>query len=1048
MRQASQPEKLQTKGLTEVLRSCAYNVFAPKEFSDEGKPEFLKIKQDLRLDVNEFVVANIDEICLEIGLMSNPTDRICISYSLFKFVGDELPKEPYKYLKEKILMDYLGMLMATIVIKKSEVQEPKRFLLDCLKLMLPVVLPLAIKIVTEGADFIYSMSHRERVDFKDPSIFNNITTVSELFDLFFSEYRDLKISSLDEYLEWLYQSLYFVYILLHQNDESLAVGHVEEIVLFIELKLEGVKPKHLLAAKGLARAQLCLKVLLSIDSDVLPANAEVYQATKSLLFSLLLEVLLPMSQITSKTQHDAFIYCLYNISLVDFSAAKLSERQSEEIAIALLSLSHTDTLYFMRHVGSFSLGLLIELVQRIRLESLKTASFMACVRYLDVIVRHSKLAAKDYALAEGRVFFEVTKDEFVFLFKGAFSRVLQLFYSCPDNCYQVLEHFHKSKGIKEPVSVKKVLNLYDFSLLMDGYKAYKNLFAPAESLLQEFYMISLDIMNQTKGWGRKKSCLLFKAVLESIEESGMQVGDMYFMSIKQSCLQLIEEAPVSGEIILTANSLIFWERLFEVFPAMQKESKGWSVDQQREIDQLFLRIIPKTSFDEDSPLALFGARLYIIMTNIISLDARVALYPYIGEVLGVLNKQHLELSSDLSSDLIYQLSLIKIWLLEYAEQNCEVDNSEVLARVYIFAQPEALLISRVIYLSQLAEVLYLVMMRAECFYREEGLYSKITEIITFLFKERVELGGILKVVEAVPFDSKVAILLGHGKNFIDQELIDLIKIKVGDVLSEPGKATVASRHNSYDILAITNVSFSKDNMIIHCSMAIFSLSLNRALKFKILKAKVRYYKKQDTFALFTGDEADKLIPLTKVKEIAAAETLTDEQLLALFGADEKPAAKFGKKPSQEVGYAKAKKSSKAKKATKLGSTTAIKSSLAAASIPLNVVVNAVVDAVADTVVGAVADTVVGAVITAKKPVQKPLKSSMQDEKELVVDAATKVERSYEHPSCEEDKDFLAEVGANSFARLIYNDAGKIIKVAPTESLLEHFFCQHLGLKKV
>ena len=181
MRQASQPEKLQTTDLTEVLRSCAYNVFAPKEFSDEGKPEFLKIKQDLRLDVNEFVVANIDEICLEIGLMSNPTDRICISYSLFKFVGDELPKEPYKYLKEKILMDYLGMLMATIVIKKSEVQEPKRFLLDCLKLMLPVVLPLAIKIVTEGADFIYSMSHRERVHFKDPSIFNNITTCNCTF---------------------------------------------------------------------------------------------------------------------------------------------------------------------------------------------------------------------------------------------------------------------------------------------------------------------------------------------------------------------------------------------------------------------------------------------------------------------------------------------------------------------------------------------------------------------------------------------------------------------------------------------------------------------------------------------------------------------------------------------------------------------------------------------------------------------------------------------------------------------------------------------------
>ena len=34
MRQASQPEKLQTNGLTEVLRSCAYKVFAPKEFSD------------------------------------------------------------------------------------------------------------------------------------------------------------------------------------------------------------------------------------------------------------------------------------------------------------------------------------------------------------------------------------------------------------------------------------------------------------------------------------------------------------------------------------------------------------------------------------------------------------------------------------------------------------------------------------------------------------------------------------------------------------------------------------------------------------------------------------------------------------------------------------------------------------------------------------------------------------------------------------------------------------------------------------------------------
>jgi hypothetical protein len=1006
MHQACATKELQFNQLREDLENCAYTVFAAKNISDIGKPDFLKTKRDLRADFKSYAVSNHGEICRELQKMHDPIERICITYSLLEFIGDYFPKDNYQYLQKSILFDYFGMIMAFRVIKTSPLmKESNKFMCECLELILPVALPLFIK-VTIAEESLQNLD-----------LLNQITTVHKLFDFFVIEYTGLVITSLEDYLVWLHECLYFLYILLHQNCTGLEIKYINKTITFIKLKLEGVESRSLLVGNGLDKIQLCLRMLLTIDSKILPENAGVYYATRPALLSLVLDILLSMPH-------------------------ELKAKQHVDTYTSLCALWGVKVKPFIHDMKYFAVESLIELTQIAKSEALVTSRYFVCLKYFGLILEQSMLSDKCYAGAKGRVFFESTQDDFEQVFKMTIATIAQLFYSNPDKCYKSLALHTESRE-------SKGMDSHDFFILMDIYKKYQDVFPPAAKLLPEFYIINFDAIFKAKAWGNTSACSLLKKVISSLASCGIQEREIDFITIKKAYVDLIQRSSLSAQIMLTDDDLVFWKMVFEVFSSMQNSMKAWSLTQQHEIDELFLAVLSKISFDEDNSGAIIVVKLCVIMLNTVSITARFEFYQHMDKVLRVINKQYL----DSSTDLVYQSSLIKKWLCEDIEQGSESFNSRVLAQVQGLSQEGASPISRVLYLCKLSEILYLLTLHAECFYIETELYGKIEEIITFIFKERLELGSIILAIDAIPFSSKVAIVLSQGQSFLDPVFMDLIQSKIPEIYLKSSKTKAAGRHNKYEVLAITKVAFTQDKIMIHCSGAMFSLPLRSMPHLNILKSQVREYKKQGAFCLFTGNEAAQLMSLTSEVVGGAAVAvaiLSDEKLFALFEGDElavttKPGKKTAatKSSSTEV-VAKIKKPSHGK------ANKPAKKSTAAAVMPLDKKpdLSAVSSAAAESLQAEVA-------IKTKKPSQNkrvPAAVSCKVYAASSVAVTIKPEKLDELPSYPKDTaaeaaDFLAAIEADSFARLVYNDDGAVVRVAPAKILLEYFALPVFGVKK-
>ena len=853
--------------LRKELESCAYTVFESENISSEAKPEFLKTKQDLRADFKEYAVANKDALYQELQNITDPTSRLCLMYSLLEFVGDAFPKAYCRRLKEKVLADYLGMLLAVKAIKKSSTKVAP-FLLECMELMLPMALPLILQ-----SELMHSK-------LEDPDMFNNITTAESLLGVFFDEYKDLEITSFDNYLAWLYQSVFFIYILWHQDCTDLAVSHIEKLAAFIKDKGAHLESKYLLAGNNLSNLQQSLGLMLELDSMVLPENMEAYNVSKPLLFSLVLEPLLlvPLPRVLTAKQKEILIGCLQELRKHAFDNALFSEQQRLDIYIALFSLGGIDEKYSRHDLKSFTVSALIQMVRRIKSEVLLISNHVDCLKHLGFILQQSKAANMSAANAEYTNFFAETKADFNDIFKGAMSRITKAFYAGIDGGNQSLK---LSQQDENKIVALKINEFQELFMLLAIYKSYKNAFAPAKALLQEFFIINFDFMDDNNLWRDGGACFSFKEITQELIKDGIKSNKVEFMAIKKALENLIKRAYVSDQLVLTADDLAFWEMLPEVFPAMQMNIKAWSPDEQSEIDEIFLELLDDMSFNEGDSYTILEAKLCISMLDIVSLGARFEFYQYTEQVLQAINSP---------AEVSYQLPLIKKWLLSDARKGDEVDNSDVLRQVKVFSQTQMPLANRVLYLSQLAELLYLIMKYAGCFYAEEELYSKIAEISEFVLLERDLVYGELLVMGVDPAQD-----IALGQKFLDQGLITLIGKKMPGVKWKSLGGKAPSRSNSYKALDITNVFFEEDKIVINCDDVMFSLPLDNIPPLNILNAQVRAYK--DKYYL-CADGGMVLVPITfegAKPEVGPVEKLSDDQLYSLFEDDAGKAAASGKK---------------------------------------------------------------------------------------------------------------------------------------------------------
>ena len=894
-------EKLQSVELRKELESCAYTVFAAKGISDRGKPDFLKTNQELRTDFKEYVLANQRAICDEIQSIDNAIDILFITYSLLDVLGQYLPKGYREILEKEMLYCYVDNLAMLQSISESGA-ESNTFFHECVALMLPAVLPIVLNEVVAvkqtilgGSDIRQAMTHKY---LEDISLFDKITTADKLVGVFFSEYKDLKITNLEDYLSWLYQCYYFLYVLLHQDSAMLKVADIEKIVACIKDKRVTLTYRRLFSGECLYKMQALLKILLEIDAHILPESTAVYKETKPVLFSLVLEILLPTAQpkFMTTAQHEIFAGCLRAISTSAFGNIKLPERDRIEIYMALFALAGVDIEDSVDHLKYFSVDALIEIVTRIRLEVLQVSSYLECAKYVSLIVKQSIIANKSYAAKEGTVFFEKTQDDFAHIFKGTVAKMVALFYFEPDHCYKSIGTLKHEGEIKPSTIVSEVMKHHKFHLVTVMYNDYKNLFPEAKKLLVEFHSLSLDAMDKAKAWDNKRTCALLVGVTTLLVSAGIKNREVDFITVSRGLKALIQKGSASDKIVLSADDLVFWSYIFEVFYSLKDSTEAWGADHQQEIDKLFLTVLNNMSLGEADSSAIFEARLCAIMLNIASKEARLEIYKHIGDLFLIINTQH----EFVFIDEIHWFSLVRAWLVEGVDKADKKANSGVLSQLHISSQKELPLMNRALYLYQLAEVLHLITQKSDCFYLAEDMYSKIAEISGFILEERDIIYSLMKVAQPMPFDSVSAVLLCKGQNFLDQDFMELLKSKVYDARLEPGSIKASSRRNNYEVLNITDISFAADEIIFHCEDIVFSLQLANMPPLNVLRAQVRHYKKQGEFCLGMGDDANLVTLISKNNNQAASTPqLSDDQLFSLF--DDAP---------QAAGATKAKKSKK------------------------------------------------------------------------------------------------------------------------------------------
>ena len=899
MMEESGANDLQSVDLRKEFDGCVYTVFATKELADRGKPEFLKTKKELRADFKEYAIANENDILEGLrNICYCPLDSLFISYSLFEFVGSDFSKDCREFLEQKML----GSYMSNFIMLKSIptlVEDSDIFFQDILSLIFPVVFRVALKELLiakdaplSSADISEEIAHEF---FTRLNLFNKITTADKLLDMFFSEYADLKVTGLDDYLAWLYQSLYFLDILLRQDCTMLALKHVEEIVVLIKSKSDGLDSKELLTDARIAKVDDCIKILASIDIRMMLERADIYAEVKPLLFSLVLDILLdiPIPQELNIKQYIAFRKCFLDISKPAFGKNTLSQQQCVDIHAALFSLGCLNDNMVVKNMRFFTIESLANLVHRIRSEVLLYSCHFDCMAYLGFILGQKALVEMSVSGAEYKNFFDKTKEDFYFIFKDAMLVLMKLFYLDSDH-----ESLHNDENDVINFKSKEFHKL--FTVLV-AYEKYSKLFSPAKELLQEFFIINVDVIDNNKLWCNSQDCFSFKEINRELTKSGMESSQVDFILIKKAFNNLMQKASsASTEIILSASDLFFWERLFEASPTMKESVAAWSLDKRQEIDGLFQDILYNVSLDENNSSAIFEARLCAIVINIISKGARLEIYKYMDKLLRIINAQHL----DKFSDSIYQLSLIKFWLLEYVEASTEVFNSSVLRQFQVLPQADTETLNRLLYLCQLAEVFNLITKNTGCFAIKEELHQKIAKISHFILAERDILYAAVLGMEDIRPDAKSSILLAKGKEFLDQDFISLLKSKIPGTNWGDGSGKSTSRRNNYDILDIADISFTEDKMILHCEYVVFILPLANMPSLNILRVQVREYKKQHEFFLYAGEGLN-LIPIIP-ENLEPDPAIPDEQLYALFNDSSKAKkpkekAKNNKKKAAEAG---------------------------------------------------------------------------------------------------------------------------------------------------
>lgn len=855
------------------LRSCACSVFASKDIPVDIKPIFLQGKQGVRADFSSYISENERDVLSAAESIEDPIEHLCIAYSLLEFGDDCLSENFIHTLKRQMLPSYLGMLNALDILGENQVNAPVEFSKVCQQLMAPLlqeVLPQSVC----GEGFARLKS-------------------SDMLEAFCDNCKDLAFKDLDQYMIWLHQSFSVLHSLLSTND-SLDNEGVVKFINSVKMKLLGLDAIDLKASGNLDKLQLCLGKLLEIDRSDLGVNAGVYIDNKVALFSVLLDIMLPVPNPhdLSEEEKEILVGCFDSINKLAFGNRSFPEQTRLDIYVALFTLEGVDVDKVAEHLSTFTMPSFIEMVARVQALLSLDLGYNACVKHLGTIVRYGILENKSCTTEDRREFYTTTKKTFENVFKGALARILSLFYVHPEQCF--------AQGKAEETNgllVSNVLKEHKFHLLMVIYREYKSAFAEAKSLLAEFHIVGLNIMDAVGAWGNERACLLLQGVLSGLEYSGIARTELDFITISSACEKLIKAAQIN-KISLNTNDLVFWEKVFDVFSSLKESSEEWSDVQRARIDGLLLTIINKLLLDSSNKQAILEVRFCAIVISLLRKEPRNNIYARMEQLLKVINDQH----QDAFADSAYQLVLVRYWLCEHVEKKYKYNNSAVLGQLQVFLRRDMDIINKIIYLCQLAEVLHLITQQVSYFAKKEDLYGMIAETASAIIEERNFLYRRLTDIKKIDGRDVSAIIFDKGKQFIDYAFMNLLLKKMPLV----GLDIKQARPHKQKILDITDLSFTENSLLFHCGEKNFSVVFDNMPPLNILKAQVRYYKSEDRYKLFSGDDEASLTQLTVEANYAqsnAAEQLSEEQLLSLW--DESSSA--ANKPKKSKKKAKKKK---------------------------------------------------------------------------------------------------------------------------------------------